>query len=103
MRGATTNPGALPQQILETVAAPGPSESSSELELNFGDDIMQEAEGYTKTGMVVINIQPQDTGGDPSSAVNLAYIRSYVGAGASTSGAQASTSGTCYVCRDWVS
>ena len=111
MRGVTANHGAPPQQMRETVAAPGPSKSSSKLELNFGndimqevrDDIMQEVEGYTKTGMVMINIQSQDTRGDPSSAMNLVYTRSYIGAGASTSGAQALTGGTGYVCRDWVS
>ena len=42
----------------ETVAAPGPYDSSFELELSFGDDIMQEVEGYTEIGVAMINVWP---------------------------------------------
>ena len=40
----------------EAVAAPGPSESSFELELSPGDDIMQEVEDNIKTGVAIINV-----------------------------------------------
>ena len=87
MRGATVDPGAPPQQMWETAAAPGLFESSSELELSFGDDIMQAVKDYTKIGVAEINVRPQGTRGDPPLAVNPACTRSSTGASASTSGA----------------
>ena len=88
----------------ETAAAPDPSKSLFELELNSCDDIMQEVEGYTETCMVVINSRPQGTEGDLSPSLNLAHTRSSsTGTSALTSDAQASTGDTRYICRDWVS
>ena len=72
MQGLTIDPGTPPQQMREAAISPGPSESFFELELSFDDDIIQEVEGYTKTSVATINVQPQGTRGDPSLAANLA-------------------------------
>ena len=103
MRVVTADPGAPPQQIQEAAAAPDPSESSSELELSSSNDIMQKVKDYVEIGVAMINFRPQGTGGDVSPAANPAHTRSSIGAGPLTSTTQATTSGTHYVCRDWVS
>ena len=51
----------------------------------------------------MINVWPQGTNGNPSPATNRAHTKSSTSAGALTSGAQTSSSGTHYVCRDCVS
>ena len=91
LRGATTDRGtskSLPQQMWETVADLGSSESSFELELSSEDDIMWEVEDNAETSMAEIIIRPQGVGSDPPLATHPTCTRS--------------TSGSRYV-RDWVS
>ena len=85
----------------EGKADPGALESSSELELSFDDDIIQEVEDYTEASMAEIIVRPQSIGGELPPVVNPAHIRSSTSMDDSTSSAQASTSGSRYVCRDW--
>ena len=84
----------------EATADPGTLESSSELELSFDDDIIQEVEDYTEAGVKKIIVRPQSTGGDLPPAINPGRTRSSACANASTSSVYASTSGSRYVYRD---
>ena len=71
--------------------------------MNSDDDLIQEVKGYTEVGEMERDTQPQTIGGDLPQATHLARTRSSIDAGASTSSAQVLTSGSRYICRDWVS
>ena len=82
---------------------PGVLEPFSKGDTNFDDDLIQEIKGYTETDEAEGVAHPQGTEGNLPPVIQSAHTRSSTSEGASTSSAQASTSGTRYVCRDWVS